>query len=405
MCKPDSLRTDMTERLYYTDSRLLEFEARIVESRREGDRYVTVLDRSAFYPTSGGQSHDTGKLDEVAVLDVTAEDHGEVRHLTGEEVGPVGAKVIGRIDKERRRRNSQNHTAQHLLSAAFDKLFGLRTVSVHLGDEYGAVELAVPEIEEGKLEEAERRANEIIGDNLPVEIMFVEDGEIEKLPLRKPPAKTGRLRIIKIDGYECSACGGTHCATTGGVGLIKITGTERLRGNTLVKFLSGQLAFEDYESRFSVTDALSRQLTCHPSDLVEIVGRLSEGNKELRRQLTEARKELLPVMAEKLAVGAEDTVPGRFVFEAAAEDDKSLVEKLAAATADRIEGLAALMSNGRIVLAASEGSSFKAGALARQLAAAAGLKGGGNDRIAQLGGADAAQLDHYRESLRKLLNG
>ena len=394
----------MTDRLYYNDSNLLEFTGTITAIGRLNNRFYTVLDRSAFYPTSGGQSHDTGTLGDALVVDVSVSDSGEVRHLTDTEVGPVGMQVTGRINKERRRRNCQNHTAQHLLSAAFDRLFGFRTVSVHLGEEYGAVELNTPEIAGEKLDDAERVANEIIGDNLTVDTLFVDSAEAGRLPLRKPPPKEGTLRIIRIDDFECSACGGTHCTTTGGVGLIKIIGTEKLRGNSLVKFLSGRLAYEDYLLRFEVSNLLARQFTCHPGDLPSRIEKLTGENKELRRQLSEARKELLPVMLDRLGrtVSTDFGVPT--VIQQLTEVDPGQLVHLASRVAEHIGGLAALQLNDRIVLATSDGSGLKAGVLARELAAAADLKGGGNDRVAQLGGADATRLDFYRETLGKLLS-
>jgi alanyl-tRNA synthetase len=393
----------MTERLYYHDSNLLEFEGTITEVGRSGDLYYTVLDRSAFYPTSGGQSHDNGVLGGAMVVDVTVADSGEVHHLTETAIGSVGTTVSGRIDKERRRRNCQNHTAQHLLSAAFGRLFGLRTVSVHLGEEYGAVELNTPDVSEESLDQAERLANEVIRDNLAVNTLFVDSTEAGRLPLRKPPPKEGTLRIIRIDDFECSACGGTHCSTTGGVGLIKIIGTEKLRGNSLVKFLSGRLAYEDYGLRFEVSDRLARQFTCHPSDLPSRIEKMAGENKELRRQLSEARKALLPALVDRLAQTVSTAFGLPTVIQLLTEVDSGQLVQLAGQLAERIGGLAALQVNDRIVLAASERSGRKAGALARELAAAADLKGGGNDRVAQLGGADESRIDFYREKLGKLL--
>jgi len=393
----------VTERLYYKDPALLAFTARIIATGRDKRGCFTVLDRSAFYPTSGGQSNDTGLLNGRTVIDVTESEDGRVLHHTAEPVGAIGETVEGRIDKVRRRRHRQSHTGQHLLSAAFHHLFGYVTASVHLGEEYAAVEFDVEAVGEVDLERAEAWVNDRIADNIPVEILFVEADRVAELPMRKQPQRSGLLRLIKIGELDYSACGGTHCSTTGGVGLLKIVGVEKMRGRALVKYLCGDLALADYLSRYAVTDVMARSATCNPVDLPGKFEKLSVELRDAKGELSALRRQLLPTHAEQLARKAEPGGRHRFVLASAPEADSSTGGQLAALVADMVGGPAVLLIDGRLMVAAPENGEFDAGRLARQLAERSGLKGGGNRRQAQLGGAPIADLEPYRAMVREIL--
>lgn len=393
----------MTERLYYTDSDLLEFDANIVETGTVDGGHYVVLDRTAFYPTSGGQSHDTGTLNGIRIDDVVELDDGRVQHRSLQAIGSVGQSVHGLVDRERRRRNCQNHTAQHILSAAFAQLYAWRTMSVHLGEEYGAVELGVDAMTDEQLGEAEALANRVVSDNIEVEILFVDGEQARSLPLRKEPQREGKLRVIRIGQFECSACGGTHCRTSGGVGLIKILGTEKIRGRVLVRYLAGALAADDYRMRFEVSDSLSRALTCHPSDLVARVEKLAADNADLKRQLAEVQRELLPVKAAELSENATTCKGHKLVVAAADEYDPSSAGRLAGLVAARIAGLVVLTVAGRVVLSAAPDSGLHAGNIAREVAARTNLKGGGNASVAQLGGAENLNPDMCRSIIQSVL--
>jgi len=186
----------MTERLYYHDSRLLEFEGAITRTGREQERYYTVLDRTAFYPTSGGQANDTGRLNGVEIIDVQEADDGEIKHFSMEQVGESGAPVRGVIDRERRRRHCCFHTGQHVLSHVFLDLLNMPTVSVHLGEEYGAVEMNGVMPTDEQLSRAEDRANELIREAHPVTILFADAEEIETIP--RSVISNGRPAAVPI---------------------------------------------------------------------------------------------------------------------------------------------------------------------------------------------------------------
>ncbi len=395
----------MTTRLYYQDSSLLEFEAKIVSSGKHDNRFFTVLDRSAFYPTSGGQQYDTGKLNEVAIVDVIENDSGDVWHISDQPVGDSGDAVTGIVDKRRRQRHRQQHTAQHILSQTFARLYQLETVSVHLGEDYGAIEFDTKEVTAAQLSEAEQSSMQMVFDNLPVEILFIDGSEIASIPLRRPPKREGEIRVIKIGDLEYSACGGTHCVSTAEVGVIKIIGTEKLRGRVLVKFLSGIQAVEDYRIRFDVSDRVAQTLTCHVTDLPDKLVKLQDANKTLQRELVRVQKEGLGVKAEQLSQTATSYKDVKVVFEDVGPLDARLAGQLATQVSDITGGLTALFTDGRIVIATSENCQLQASQLAKGISEATGLKGGGNPRQAQLGGADKQKLDDYRKELIRLVEG
>ncbi len=394
----------MTERLYYTDANILTFDGRIAEVGRHDDRFYTVLDRSAFYPTSGGQLYDTGRLGHAEVVEVVEDDRGYVRHLTSESVGTVGEVVRGTIDAARRRRHRQQHTAQHILSQAFVELIGLATVSVHLGEEYGAIELDTESVSNEQLRHVLDRAMEIVFANHPVLIQFVDRVEALRMPLRRVPKREGTIRVVQIGEYDYSACGGTHCDSTAQVGLIHIIGTEKMRGHVLVNFLAGDQTRADYASRFEVTTALTAAFTCHLDDLPDKTARLAEENKTLRRELSRLQKEMLPSEADTIA--AQKFKAGRFdlVFVDLGDYDPKLAGQLAGLVTERTSGPTGLLCGDKLVLTVPADSGLHAGNLMKELSAETSLRGGGGAAQAQAGGARRTRLAEYREILERLLN-
>jgi alanyl-tRNA synthetase len=395
----------VTERLYHKQADLLEFEARLTRVGQDGERHFAILDRTAFYPTSGGQSHDTGLLGSVLVEDVVVDSDGEIRHYTSQPVGKPDDLVVGKIDRARRTRHSQQHTAQHILSQAMARLFDYETVSVHLGEKYGAVELNTATLSSEESRAAEDLSNEIIAANRPVEISFFDQQAIKNVPLRKPPPTTGMVRVITIPDFECNACGGTHTATTGGVGLIKLIGQELLRGHALVKFLCGDLARSDYAARFQITDELAQSLTCHFTDLPIVVRQLVSDSQTLRRQVSALYEELLPVRVEALVSQTGGTlVSEKAVASVASLPDQRLAARLATMLGERTARVAMILTDGRLHIAVPKDIPADAGALAKMLASKTTMNGGGNPSLAQLGGAEAERLEQYHNMVTEMLN-
>jgi len=227
----------MTHRLYYTDPLTRSFDAAVVACGTNEGKYCVVLDRTAFYPTSGGQPFDTGTLGGAQVTDVLDGDNGDVVHVTDQPLG-VGTLVVGEIDWGRRFDHMQQHTGQHLLSAAFDRLFGVRTVSFHMGQEISTIDLA-REVSLDEIASSERLTNEVIWDDRPVSLRFVPADQAAALPLRKESERTGELRLVEVPDFDLSACGGTHVPRTGTIGMVAVTASERFKGGTRISFACG----------------------------------------------------------------------------------------------------------------------------------------------------------------------
>ena len=393
----------MTERIYYKDPTILAFEAKIVETDTKDDLFITVMDRTAFYPTSGGQLYDTGSLNDAKVVEVL-EDNDRIIHYTKEGVGKVGDQVAGIIDKKRRQINRQNHTAQHILSQVFYRLYNLETVSVHLGEEYGAIELNTNKMSPEQFLESEKLANEVVNSSLDIETLFIDSSDIDKYPLRKIPKRSGNIRIIKIGEFEYSACGGTHCNSSAEVGLIKLTETEKLRNHVLIKFLAGSLAFEDYSKRYDITSRMTKIMTCNLNDIINKFENLSEDNKGKKKQITQLNKELMPVMIDKIVQNTEIIKDENFVFKIIDEIDKKLLNKIAINISENISGIAVISSDSKLIIAIDKSIKLSAGEIAKAVSSKFNIKGGGNVLLAQMGGTSPDQLDEIRDFIKELVS-
>jgi alanyl-tRNA synthetase len=288
----------MTERLYYTDATLCEFTARVIARQEDEHGLAVQLDRSAFYPTSGGQPHDRGKLNDVAVLDVWEGEDGEVWHQV--ERLPLSDEVRGEIDWKRRFDHMQQHSGQHLLSQAFVRLLDAPTISFHLGSQESHIDLGIPELSWEEAFQVEVEVNRVIWENRPVQIHVVDQDEIHMIPLRRPPKVSGKIRVVWVRDYEVSACGGTHVGQTGAVGLLKLTRIERYKGGIRVGFVCGSRALRGYQRSLRGLQEVSASLSVHPDELGEAVKRLQDESKGTRRVLKEVQGELMALAAENL---------------------------------------------------------------------------------------------------------
>ncbi len=391
-----------TKRLYYTDSNLLSFKSRIIETRLEDNKHITILEKTAFYPTSGGQQHDIGMLEKVPVIDVI--DGEQILHLTESAVGKVGEIVTGNIDYKRRHKNKQQHSAQHILSQSFYRLYNLTTMSVHLGESYGNIEFDTKGISIEQLQKAEQLSNQIIAENRTVEVFMAHPDNLSKYNLRRPPKRTGEIRLISIDDFECTACGGTHVKATSEIQLVKIISTEKIRGRVAVNFLSGQQAIDDYVIRFGVTDSLTKKLTCSVSDVESHFDKLVEHNKRYKRELTLMQKELIPLRIDESIANVEfiDNTPVVFAIET--RFDKNTINHFATQLAIKCNGIAVLLYNDKIILSCADISNQHAGNIANFVSTETNLRGGGSKNLAQLGGALADNFDLYKEKIREFVH-
>jgi alanyl-tRNA synthetase len=362
-----------------------------------------LLDCSAFYPASGGQPADAGRLEGLRVVDVFDAEEGNVWHVI--EAGSVplaeGQRVHGTIDWVRRFDHMQQHTGQHVLSAAFDRRFGARTVSFHLGTDLSTIDLA-RELTADQIRDAEDEANRIVWEDRPVSIRYVTEHEASRLPLRKEPARGGTLRIIEVEGFDLSACGGTHVSRTGGIGIIAVTGWERFKGGQRLSFACGGRALARHRLMRDAAAAAGRLLSAVPADLSAAVERLQADLKDSRRARQTMETELAAYRADALVKAAAAASGGRAVAQMIDGDANSL-KALALAAAETPGLIVALISASApptVVIARSADVPGSSKDDVAALISRFGGRGGGRDTLAQAGGLGAAPeliLDTVRE--------
>ena len=388
----------MTVRCYYYDATLREFTAR-VQARRvlqdsaRVEREAVSLDQTAFYPTSGGQPHDTGWLADVPVVDVQKGDEGEIWHLLERPLPPEIHVVQGRIDWTRRFDHMQQHTGQHLLSAAFARRLEAATVGFHLGREVSTIDLTLFSLTWEAAAQVEREVNEVIWQNRPVTVHFVQADAVERFPLRKPPKVQGQVRIVVVDGYDASACGGTHVRATGEIGVVKIVGIEHYKGGSRVRFLCGGRAFGDYQARLDTLRNAAQMLTVGMDEVPEAVSRLQQELQAVRRAHAGVRQQLLDYRARELSAAAPQVGDVRVVAGYWQGEDVAYVRALAMRLREEprlVVLLAAPTSKGvHLICARSEDlTEVDARVVLREALGMLGGRGGGRPELAQ-GGAPA----------------
>ena len=388
-----------TERLYYNDPHLLEFDAHLVETIPMGnDRYGAVLDRTAFYPTSGGQPNDLGTLNGMPVLDVyDDEPNNLVVHVTGSPI--ADAKVHGIIDRDRRRDHMQQHSGQHVLSQAFVELFNWPTVSFHLGVLNSTIDLPVETISREQLSQAETLANRIVEENRSVAVCYVAAENIAQVGLRKPTERSGDIRIIDISGFDKSACGGTHVRMTGEIGPVLITRTERAKKQTRVEFLCGGRVLRYARDASRVLDSVSQTISSPPLESATAVKSIWQDLQDSRKRIDELETKLIAAEAADfpieggLAVGV---FKGRGI-----EKLKLMAQKICVRP-----GIVALLVDEsdqvRIVFARSAEVTTDVAALLKKTLEKFGGKGGGKPNLAQAGGlavSDPHDIISFAKSL------
>src|ERR1043166_3310331 len=297
-----------TERLYYHDSHQLEFDAQVIDvSERDDGAIAVTLDRTAFYPTGGGQPNDTGTLGEARVVDcIDLEDAG-VLHVIQGPVPQVGDKVHGAIDALRRLDHMQQHTGQHILSAAFVKLFEAPTQSFRVMEHECEIDVALENPTDEKIERAVDLANQTIWQNLPISIREVDAAEAAALPLRKEPAREGELRLIEISDFDLTPCGGTHANATGEVGGIVVRSWERAKGLTRIQFMAGMRMISDYWKANRLATETAALFSAGRDDAPVLLAKLIEENKKLARRVRELDEIACRVEADDMIRGSSPT--------------------------------------------------------------------------------------------------
>jgi len=368
---------DLTERLYYNDCYLREFTANVVETADEGRRVY--LDRTAFYPTSGGQPFDLGTLDGSAVREVVDEEE-RIAHVLESPLNR--GEVEARIDWSRRFEHMQQHTGQHLLSAVLVELFGIPTISFHMGAISSTIDLGVGSLDASQIEKAEERCAEIVAEARPVSITF-EDSSTD-LGLRKASARTGELRIVSIDGLDRSACGGTHVRSTSEIGAVLLRKLEKIRGNVRIEFVCGGRALRAARSDFRQVSEIARRFSSSIEDAAACVAAQLEKMQALEKTCRRLSVELATREGLELyAATAPDAEGFRRVTERGAIGDATRAKAQAFAGGSKAVFLAVCDDPPSLLLAASVDSGIHAGDRVKSAVTGAGGRGGGNQTLGQ----------------------
>ena len=403
----------MTSRIYYTDPYCRRFDAVVTKTFEHDGHPAVLLDRTAFYPSSGGQPFDVGRLtsaeDAVDVIDaVDAED--EVLHVLSAPL-PERTAVHGEVAWDRRFDHMQQHTGQHVLSAAFDRLFDNRTVSFHMGADLSTIDLA-RDVSWDQIARAEAEANRIIWEDREVSIRFVSPDEAATLPLRKEPARTGVLRLIDVKDFDLSACGGTHVARTGAIGAIVVPAVEKFKGGARVTFACGSRALRVFRAQREAVSASVRALSVLPHELPGAIERMQVEAKELRRAIKKFQESLAAQEAARLVEAGETAAgetggAGRVVVEALDGWDANGLKIIASEITQRSSAVVVLLSAAApfaVVVARSRDLAVDSQAVLRGLIDRFGGRGGGKPDLAQGGGLGGSVAD-IRSAARELLRG
>lgn len=382
-----------SERLYYDDSYTTRFEARVVERGAHQGRTAVELERTFFYPESGGQQADRGRLGVVSVLDVQSEDDGRVWHVVAGEL--ERDTLEGEVDWARRFDAMQQHTGQHILSAAFERIAGAATVSSHLGEDRSSIEVTLGDAGWKTVGEIEAAANRIVWEDRPIQRHWVGEDDLARFSLRKPPpaeraGSAGRIRIVEIPDWDVSACGGTHTKHTGEVGAIKVVRWEKVRGNVRFEFLCGARALADHAWRTEALVEHARKHTLKDRELIDHFERAMGERDELRKRLADLTDRLLETEA-KDKVGS----PPRPVSELAARRSREETRKLTILCLAAGAPWAAVGAEGPdpvLVLGRAKSGSFDLKSLLPELLARSRGKGGGSPDLLQVAGESAESI-------------
>jgi alanyl-tRNA synthetase len=384
-----------TRRLYYEDAYLLEFEAAVLERREHDGRPAVILDATAFYPESGGQPSDRGTISGVEVLEVHDLD-GAILHVLGADL-PAGP-ARGRIDGALRADHRQQHTGQHVLSQAFWELFKGETLSFHMGAEDSTLEIGLKTISDADRDRVEDRANAVVWEDREVKTYFVPEEKIGEVPLRRPPKKSGLLRVVEVDGFDYSACGGTHVRRTGEIGLIKIGGIEKIRGNLRFGFLCGGRALRDYRTKDRAAAKLAGTFSCSAGDTPAQVEKLAAEHKALKKRARQLGERLAAFEAEEIVRSAAGRVVSGLFDDRTPEEARALALAVIRRSEMAVAYGAAGESQGHLILARSETLKTDLRQLVPVVGAVVPVKGGGGPSLVELVTADRAKLGEAVEA-------
>ncbi len=380
-----------TRRAYLDDPFQVEFTAEITGTVTLPDgRRGVVLAETYFYPTGGGQEHDTGTLGAARVTDVFADADDNIVHVVDREI--ADKRAAARVDRARRFAFMQEHSAQHLLSATVDHLLGLPTVSSKISiDSPTTIDLPTASVSESDVTRAEDLANAVIYEDRPIKTYTISDADVSRVPFRRPPKVTGQIRVVEIDGLDYSACGGTHCTRSGMIGIVKVLKVERRGDKTRLYLVAGERALRVFQDYHAVIIRAAQELDTNPQALAETITRqqalLRAAQKDLQElEILRAERE-----ARELAAQAEPLDGMRVVTAAWRDRSPQQLRALGGELQKQAQLIALLASYDgtklSLTAACGEGAGVSANDLIRRVLTETGGRGGGDARLAQGGGS------------------
>ncbi len=391
------------EKLYYQDPYIKEFKAQLLHQNtdEQGNLYA-VLNQTAFYPTGGGQPHDTGVLNGVEVVAVE-EVEGEIRHYIKMPL-PQG-EIEGKIDWSRRLDHMQQHTGQHILSAAFAELFNCQTVSFHLGKDICTIDIHTNALGEDEASAAEALANEIVFENRTIETKWISAAEITQYPLRKQPSVTENIRLVIIPDFDYNGCGGTHPSSTGQVSSIKILDWEKQKQNIRVQFVCGNRVLKQLHEKHKVMKQLTAALNAPQENVADAAMRIIQDAKILEKNVENKNEQLLSFEAKELLIQhkTEDNVQAVF-NDRSIKELQTLARKITELADDSVVILVnELEDKLQFVCASGNGSDANMKKLANELLSSINGKGGGSESFAQGGGPKGMSGEELLQKARQIL--
>ncbi|WP_100334302.1 alanyl-tRNA editing protein [Bacillus alkalisoli] len=395
----------MTNKLYYQDPTIKTFQANILKSEidENGNNYV-VLDQTHFYPTGGGQPHDTGFINNAEVIDVE-EVNDEIRHFTKNRL-TVGEKVTASINWDCRFDHMQQHCGQHILSAALASLYSYQTISFHLGKETCTIDLETNSISEEELLEAERLSNEIILENRPIETKWITEEELSHYPLRKTPSVNENIRLVIIPDFDYNACGGTHPTSTAQVSMLKIMSVEKQKNNVRVHFIAGKRVLQQLERKNIITKKLTHLLNAPEDRLVETASSFMENTKQLEKKLVEYEDTILSLESMSLLRHADRRNNINFVhtlYDQKTMKDIQKLGKFLVEQDDDVLAILVIINDEKFQFVCTRGRNVEVNVntLVKNILPLIDGKGGGNEIMAQGGGIAMIPYDLFVEELVK----
>jgi len=388
---------DPTTRLYFRDSALLEFSATVIAATPSERGDCVVLDQTAFYPTGGGQPNDTGRLGEATVVDVFEDETGTIYHVV-QRAGSLrpGQTVGGIVDRARRLDHMQQHSGQHILSQAFVQACGAETRSFHLGSQTSTIDVELQSPSSDLLRAAEDIANAVVFEDRPMRVHLVNEEEAGRLPLRKESAVKGDIRVIEVEDFDWSPCGGTHAARTGQIGMIAIRSYERAKKMTRIEFVCGRRALADYRLANDTAVAVARLFSAERDSSPELAARAIQEAKSSKKRIRELLELAMVAEASEMLASSAESRDFKIVHAVFEGRDIEELRVLAAKIVQREPSVALLATKdalaARLVFARSASLTQNMGQLLAEACQALGGRGGGKPDLAQGGGPDIQRV-------------